>query len=726
MLSARDTLGVKRTTRRIAVTAFPNLPVALIVTIGFATEFLLFWNSSDSVFSDTGIAPVYAVAFLFWFWLTVGWGIWLVGAIWNWLGLRLSRPTAVAARISIILFAVCCLLTYVSSWGLYLQTGRFMNLAALQFLATNSEKLWSYLSAAQPQQLAALVLLGTAFAAGLPSLLAWVGRSHWTEVDSDHASKRHLVWRYATVAMLLVAVLLVADASPQRRTRRFAHLKCSLNPTVTLIATSLEAVVAEPIKDCLDASELWSIASSNWAPPEIEPRHAPSILFVAIESLRHKVVRQVHQGREITPNLNKLADKGLHLTRAYAQSTHSDYADVCLVSSLYPLRSRRHHYYRRSDPWPKTCIYDVLKPAGYATAIISSQNEAWGCMDEFLDTGNLDYFYHPQRSSAPTHVSDRDPGFAHEIGVGGLVAGKFRDCHTTDVAIEWIRRQVSDEKPFFLSLNFQSSHFPYPLPEEALQPFQPSELDADIHFMDYPPEKTQLVRNAYFNAIHECDRQLGRLVAALEACGRLDDTILVVTGENGEAFHENGSVGHAREPVQPAIHIACVIHAPGRTPLGEDDYPFEHVDLAPTVLGLIGCPPHPNFQGIDILAEDRPPAVRRLTFTHVLSPVASADSVMLGGRWKYLRDYQSSQAWLFDVATDPGETENLAGSHPNLVRQLSGLLTRWRNRQLAYYYLPHYYQNYYPPRPPAFRHALESDEEGHYLVHKKPLSASTP
>lgn len=86
------------------------------------------------------------------------------------------------------------------------------------------------------------------------------------------------------------------------------------------------------------------------------------------------------------PHLNKLCRSGRRFTRAYAQSSHSNYADPALFSSLYPLRTRYHHYYSRSDPWPKTLLYDVLKSLGYATALYSSQNEGWGNMDAFLES----------------------------------------------------------------------------------------------------------------------------------------------------------------------------------------------------------------------------------------------------------------------------------------------------------------------------------------------------
>src|SRR5262249_20568926 len=153
-------------------------------------------------------------------------------------------------------------------------------------------------------------------------------------------------------------------------------------------------------------------------------------------------------------------------------------------------------------------------------------------------------------------------------------------------------------------------------------------------FLDYPSGKTPIVRNAYFNAVHECDRQIGRLVEALDRLGCRDNTILVVYGDNGEAFHENGTVTHAREPVEPALRVACVLNATGRLKPRGEDYPIELIDVAPTILGLMGWPAHPSFQGIDFLSRKRPAAEERLLFFHVENGLARVDAILLGGRWK--------------------------------------------------------------------------------------------
>jgi arylsulfatase A-like enzyme len=347
-------------------------------------------------------------------------------------------------------------------------------------------------------------------------------------------------------------------------------------------------------------------------------------------------------------------------------------------------------------------IYDLLKPRGYATAIISSQNEAWGGMSHFLASPNLDLFYHPETGRAKTLVDPKDPGFAKEVATGGLLAGKFPDAHTTDRAIAWIKKQTKAGKPFFLSMNLQSSHFPYLMPDEVPRPFAPCELSADSSFVSYPREQVETVRNAYFNGVHECDRQIGRLVAALDSLEQLDNTILVVTGENGEAFYECNLVTHAREPIEPVIHVTCILHAPNYLPPQVEDYPFEHVDLVPTVLGLAGLPSHPNFQGIDILAPGRPPAETRLTFCHVQSSLAEADAIMLGGRWKLTMDRRNDRTTLHDVLHDSLQAVNLIDEQPTLAAQLRAVLMRWREQQLAYYHFPAYYLKYFPPRPPEW------------------------
>jgi arylsulfatase A-like enzyme len=680
-------------------------PIVAVVTVAWLAEALLVARGKPSLYEADWSTIRFGLLFLTWFWVTVGWL--LQGTALTW---RRSMDQSTGLRRCLLWLALAvpsamALIAYIVSWGLFIRSGRLANLETGRLLLFNARQLGDYLVAAEPVQLmtgAAIVLLSLVV---VPWFLSWsVSPQRLTRCPRP---ARALVgWTLLTLVTLTAWNHFPIEASVLRRSVRVHALSHGLNPTFSLYVSNLEANNVGRIRPDLDVSRLHPLRPAtdtlDAGPPADVPAVRPSVIFVAVESLRHDAIHQRHQGKEILPNINQLAHGGLHLTRAYSQSTHSDYSDTCLVSSLYPLRSLRHHYYSPSDPWPKTLIYDLLKNYGYTTAIISSQNERWGRMADFLQTDGLDYFYHPETSRAATMVSSMDPGFSREVRLGGLVAGKFPDAHTTDQAIQWISERISAAQPYFLSINLQSSHFPYLMPDEVPRPFQPCELDPRISFVDYPIEQVTSVRNAYFNAIHECDRQIGRLVAALRDLGQLENTILVVTGENGEAFHECGCVTHARDPVEPAIHVACVIHAPQWLTPRVDDYPFEHVDLVPTVCGLLKLPAHPNWQGIDVLAADRTPAAERLTFCHVLSSLSYSDSVTLGGRWKLTLDRRSGSVTLYDVALDPGQRHDLAAERPELAQRLREALRRWRAQQLAYYHFPTYYLSYYPPAPPRW------------------------
>jgi arylsulfatase A-like enzyme len=684
----------------------PNPPIACLVALAALVEFICLAKAEDSILAVRPHASATTAFFLLAIWIHLGYLIWACTVIVDRASAFFGRRVRDAAQTLLALSVLGAAGLYLSSWGLFSRTGRFTNLETVEFAIHNSGESWlvSYLLTSERPQLIAFCLVLAVVGVLLPRYLRRVAKSQW----SIYAHVRP----WCAVASRLGAWLLVmqlvlganasyrTDASTIRRGLWRDAVANRLNPALTLVAGAISAHARVPVEPILDAGTLAPLSSDVTQGFEASPPPAYSVVFVAIESLRSDVVLLSHQGREITPNLNRFARRGLHFRRAYTQSTHSDYADMCIVSSLYPLRSTSHHYYRASDPWSKTLIYDVLKPLGFATANISSSNETWGGMDQFLASPNLDLYYDAERSRAPTRLDERDIGFANEVRSGAMRRGSLDDAHTVDRAISWIREQTAAGRRFFLNMSFQNSHFSYALPPDRPRPFQPGEIDFDASFARFPRDKTPIVRNAYYNAIHDCDQQLGRFIQALEACDQLDKTILVVMGENGEAFYENGIVCHAGLPREPALRVGLVIHAPALANPATIDYPTELVDVVPTVFGLLGWKSHPNFQGLDVLADDRPDLRDRLLFFHVENPLVSSDALLYQDRWKFIHVRATDSYELFDLAEDPREQENLIDRKPRLAAQLRATLATWRAQQLAYYHFPQYYLKYYPPRPP--------------------------
>jgi arylsulfatase A-like enzyme len=606
------------------------------------------------------------------------------------------RPARIVFFAAFFVLVDAAGLLYLSSWALYLRTGSFASIEAFRYAFVDYPGMtWFYVMRSEPWSLAAFAVLAVSAGLGIP-LLFWSAAGKESRAGSFPRTALLLILLLAVCSFLL-ALSVARDRSEIRQASRIRSLEFGLNPWVAVSASWLESAGGEKIEPVLNVQELRPL-SAAWKAPKESPR--PSIVFVKIESIRFDVLRTWYQGTEIVPNLNALTRMGVELTRAYSATTHTDYSDVSTLSSLYPLRTRQHHYYRKNDPWPKTLIYDLLEPQGYATAIVAAENLAWGKMDRFLQTPHLDFLFDAERSGTAGRIDRTDDGIAGEVREGVLSAGVIEDEQTTDVALRWIAAPLASRRPFFLNLDLQSSHFPYELPAKASRPFQPSTIDFDVSFVRYPYKKTDIVRNAYYNALHEADRQLGRIVSALRAADALEDTILVVYGDHGEAFRENGHVTHAAQPIEVVVRVPCIIVAPRYLKPGKDDYPAELIDLPPTVLSLLGWPRHPNFQGIDLFAPDRPPLGRRALFMHTENPLSHTDAVILAGRWKHTLDRDQRRERLYDLLVDPGEARDISGNEPVIARNLGRLLALWRSRQLAYYHYPIYFENYYPPPPP--------------------------
>jgi len=128
----------------------------------------------------------------------------------------------------------------------------------------------------------------------------------------------------------------------------------------------------------------------------------------------------------------RLASEGTHFTRAYAPATHTDYSDISVHTSQYPLRSSRHFYCTATDPAPRKTIGTWLAESGYASALFSSQNLQWAGMANVLDSPGLDVFF--DAASRAVHANDSHGVLVDAVGTGGT----HDDEETTDAAIEWI------------------------------------------------------------------------------------------------------------------------------------------------------------------------------------------------------------------------------------------------------------------------------------------------
>jgi len=617
-----------------------------------------------------------------------------------------SRVPSRRVALGVVALAVgwCLTFAYAASWGLFWAFGSFLDSSSLSFALSSGKLLVKHVLETNPLLL--LLLPGSAlglvflarrglralsqrkaplpgsraafFAVAVLSLVA-------TGFGEFGPGQSHVIVRDPAIGLRLS----LGRAYRTARTHRGGPLSHLL-----LVPSSSSQMGAALTQDDLTGRHLRivrrpQIGMNAWvASLDRSTIKRWNVILLLFDSAQPNVLQAFGGKHQVMPVVDRLAERSLRFSM-YAQASHSNYADPAVLSSHYPLRDPEHHLYPRSPPYPRVLIYDVLKALGWRTGLVSSQNEHWGNMHSYLDTGGLDHFFHSESLKSAT-LPEGDPGFADWAKSWGY-SGKIDDRDTIDEAIRFIGKPGN--QPFFLYVNLQNSHFPYRTPDGSERPFQPDTIDFPYAFGNYPLEKVEIVKNRWRNSLRYVDGQIGRLVSHLEQTGQLDSTIFVLGADNGEAFYEHDIVCHAGSLFDESVRVPVIVHGPG---VEAGTYPglSQAIDIVPTVLGRLGLPPHPSFQGFDLIGQK----VDRSRSAYVVAQTPKADQLaMVRDGWKIIYDYWYEAYLLFDLEHDPGETRDLAQEERGRLRVMAEELRTWERVQLEYYRTPELMRTTYPP-----------------------------
>jgi len=363
-----------------------------------------------------------------------------------------------------------------------------------------------------------------------------------------------------------------------------------------------ERVLVDRFPDTSALISLWESArardvTAGWRPDparhaRLEARLAPedpqpwNVLVVMLESVSWKRLLGPDARPASTPNLLALARESIDFQRAYATSTHSDYAQTSILGSHYPRTTQRHDYFTHLD-YPRALPWDVLGVRGWRSAVISTQNEGWGNMIAFLRTPHLELLRHaPDYPEAPHRGEGRQTKLFEQTVVEEL--------------LDWVAG--APERPFVAYVNFQATHYPYVWPEGFEPPFGPSPIDFPATFLEYPPEKTPVMLDRFHNALAYIDLWTGRLVEGLQRTGVWDRTVVLVVADHGEAFHEHGLVTHGTTLLDEQLRVPMWIRVPG-LPARVVEEPVSTLDALPTIYRAMGLARDPALQGSDEILE---------------------------------------------------------------------------------------------------------------------------
>jgi len=149
-------------------------------------------------------------------------------------------------------------------------------------------------------------------------------------------------------------------------------------------------------------------------------------------------------------------------------------------------------------------------------------------------------------------------------------------------------------RPLFLFLHTYKAHTPYDPSPSYRDRFSATSVGDDV------PSKYRAALDAYDESIRELDDVVGGLLKALDEAGTAGSTLVALLADHGEAFGEHGLTGHGFSPYQEALHVPLVLRGPG-VPAGlRVDGAVSLVDVAPTILDLLGLPTLPGADGISL------------------------------------------------------------------------------------------------------------------------------
>jgi len=404
-----------------------------------------------------------------------------------------------------------------------------------------------------------------------------------------------------------------------------------------------------------------------------------NVLFIVVDTLRADHLSAYGYARDTSPALAKLAEGAVRFDRAYAPAPWTKPSVASMFTGQYPHRHGL-NFVLATLPASAQTLAERLSQAGFATAGVVSHGFI-GPKNGF-DQGFEVYDDHEAKGHS----------YVSTVGV-------------TDRALKLLEKLDEQERPFFLFVHYFDPHYEYRrhrqygYAPESVGRLRGGENIHDLREMgpSLAPEEVEFLESVYDEEVRFTDAGIGRLLAALAQRGLEDDTLVIVTADHGEEFFGRGWLGHTRTLYDEVIHVPLVIRVPGSGARKRVvDAPVSLASLAPTILDYLGIDaPDAGFQGpslrplIDGSGDvDLPPVRSEVRFIVLGSNSPLAEKVaykqaVIDGRYKLIKDFRAQTYELYDLAQDPGETENLASSRPELLRQMLVELDRTRSADTA-------------------------------------------
>jgi arylsulfatase A-like enzyme len=375
--------------------------------------------------------------------------------------------------------------------------------------------------------------------------------------------------------------------------------------------------------------------------PSAEAKPAPklppalNVLLITVDSLRADMPWNGYS-RPIAPNLSKLAERSAVYTNAYAGSSYTAKSVATILSGRYPSTLYRDGYFFAKYPASDTFLAELLAARGVRTI------------------GFHAHLYFGKGKGL-------EQGFDEWRLVPGITFDPETDNYVTSdkmtaLAIELLSNPKNTDHQFFAWGHYMDPHDKYQKHKES-------------------PDFGNKGRDKYDSEVWYSDYWIGKLLDWAQSKPWWKNTAVIISADHGEAFGEHGMYRHAFEVWEALARVPLMISGPA-IQARRIEARRSHIDLAPTILELMGQPVPANFQGKSLVPEllgaepesHEPILVELTEDSH--NPYRRA---LIAGKYKLI-DFGQSKYELYDLADDPGELKDLAKDNKEELEHMKKLL----------------------------------------------------
>ncbi|ARI76372.1 sulfatase family protein [Halobacillus mangrovi] len=428
------------------------------------------------------------------------------------------------------------------------------------------------------------------------------------------------------------------------------------------------------------------------------------ILYLDIDSLRPDHLGVYGYHRNTSPNIDRIAEKGVRFTNYYASDAPCAPSRNALFSSRFGIHTGSVNHggldadvrpIGKDRPFnlhhsPYQAWVDGLRVKGHHTTMISpfpGRHAKWNVLEGFLEV----------------HDTNKQ---------AGETAGDV-----SKEAIRWIKGRGTEKEDWFLYLNFWDPHTPYRTPEDYGNPFEndpaPDWLTDDIiaqHRESYGPmsatdlpardqwpnlpeeitnvEDFKRWIDGYDTAIRHVDDHIGMLLDALDEEGMLEETMIIISADHGENQGELNVYGDHQTADHITSRIPLIMSGPDLKQ-GHVDEDFHYqIDVGPTLTELVEGELREKWDGTSFLPAITKGEEAGRPYLVVSQMAWSCQRGVRFDNWMMIRTYHDGlkdfpDLMLFDIEKDPHETTNLVDEKPEVVGKGMRLLDEWVAEQMA-------------------------------------------